>query len=70
MRNTRKNLVSQRFTEGEKNLNASKVKENKRPERIFSDLICQLVEEIPKSNIKDLPKIKVQQILVKAKRKA
>ena len=70
MRNTRKNLVSQRFTEGEKNLNASKVKENKRPERIFSDLIYQLVEEIPKSNIKDLPKIKVQQILVKAKRKA
>ena len=37
----------------------------KRLQRIFGDLICQLLGEVPYVEIKDLAKIEVQQILVK-----
>ena len=54
-----------------KNVNAMEVKETaKSPERIFGDLICQLLGEIPDGEIKDLAKTEVQQILVKAKHQA
>ena len=52
-------LVSQSLSESKKSV--------KSPERIVSDLICQLVEEIPEDEIKNLANIKVQQILLKAK---
>ena len=39
----------------------------KSPERIFGDLIYQLLGEFSDGEIKDLAKIEVQQILVKAK---
>ena len=42
----------------------------KSSERIFGDLIWQLLGEIPDSKINDLPKIEVQQILVKTKHQA
>ena len=62
-------LVSQRLSQDEKNV--MEVKEiGKSPERIFGDLICQLFGEIPDGEIKNLAKIKVQQILVKAKHQA
>ena len=61
-------FVSQRFLQDEKNVNAMEVKETaKSPEQIFDDLICQLLGEIPDGEIKDLVKIEVKQILVKAK---
>ena len=61
-------LVSQRLLHDDKNVNSMEVKETaKSPERIFGDLICQLLGEIPDGEIKDLAKIEVQQILVKAK---
>ena len=42
------NLVSQRLLQDEKNVNAMEVKETaKSPGRIFGDLICQLLGEIP-----------------------
>ena len=63
-------LVSQRLLQDEKSVNAMEVKETaKNPERIFDDLICQLLGEIPGGEIKDLAKIEVQQTLVKAKQK-
>ena len=67
---TKKNmdLVSKRLSQYEKNVNAMEVKEtSKSSERIFRDLICQLLGEISDDEIKDLVKIEVQQILVKAK---
>ena len=67
---TKKNmdLVSKRLSQYEKNVNAMEVKEtSKSSERIFCDLICQLLGEISDDEIKDLVKIEVQQILVKAK---
>ena len=64
-------LVSQMLLQDEKNVNAMEVKETaKSPERIFGDLICQLLGEIPDGEIKDLAEIEVQQILVKAKHQA
>ena len=64
-------LVSQRLLQDEKNVNAMEVKETARSsERIFGDLIWQLLGEIPDGKIKDLAKIEVQQILVKAKHQA
>ena len=47
------------------------VKENaKSLKRIFANLICQLLGEIPDSKIKGLAKIEVQQILVRAEHQA
>ena len=64
-------LLSQSSLQHEKNLNAMEVKETaKSPERIFGDLIFQLLGEIPDGEIKDLAKIELQQILVKAKNEA
>ena len=64
-------LVSQRLLQDEKNVNPMEVKETaKIPERIFGDLICQLLGKIPNGEIKDLAKIEVQQILIKAKHQA
>ena len=49
-----------------KNVNAVEVTETaKSSERIFGDLIWQLLGEIPGGKINDLAKIEVQQILVK-----
>ena len=64
-------LVSQRLLQDEKNVSAMEVKETaKSPERIFGDLICQLLGEVPDSEIKDLAKRELQQILVRAKHQA
>ena len=64
-------LVSQRLLQDEKKVNAMEVKETaKSPERIFDDLICQLLGEIRDGEIKDLAKIEVHQILVKAMHQA
>ena len=64
-------LVSQKLLQDEKNVSAMYVKETaKIPERIFGYLICQLLGQIPDGEIKDLAKIEVQQILVKAKHQA
>ena len=55
-------LISKRLLQDEKNVNAMEVKETaKRPEQIFGDLICQLLEGIPGGETKDLAKIEVQQ---------
>ena len=54
-----------------KNVNAVEVTETaKSSERIFGDLIWQLLGEIPDGKINDLDKIEVQQILVKTKHQA
>ena len=64
-------LVSQRPFQNEKNVNSIEVKETeKSSERIFGDLIYQLLGEISDGEIRDLTKIEVQQILVKAKHQA
>ena len=52
-------LVSQSLSESKKSVKST--------ERIVSDLICQLVEEIPEDEIKNLANIKVQQALLNAK---
>ena len=50
-------LVSQRLLQDEKSVNAMEVKETvKSPERIFGNLICQLLGEILAGEIKDLVK--------------
>ena len=52
----------------EKFFNAIEVKETaKSSERIFGDLISQLLRETPDGEIKNLAKREVQQVLVKAK---
>ena len=64
-------LVSQRLLQDEKKVNAMEVKETaKSLERIFDDLICQLLGEIRDGEIKVLAKIEVHQILVKAMHQA
>ena len=64
-------LVSQRLLQDEKKVNTMEVKETaKSPERIFDDLICQLLGEIRDGEIKVLAKIEVHQILVKAMHQA
>ena len=64
-------LISQRPLQDEKNVNSIEVKETeKSSERIFGDLIYQLLGEISDGEIRDLTKIEVQQILVKAKHQA
>ena len=61
-------LVSQRLLQDEKFFNAIEVKETaKSSERIFGDLISQLLRETPDGEIKNLAKREVQQVLVKAK---
>lgn len=52
-------LVSQSLSESKKSVKST--------ERIVSDLICQLVEEILEDEIKNLANIKVQQTLLNAK---
>ena len=61
-------LISKRLSQVGKNVNTMEVKETaKSPERIFDDLICQLLGEFSDGEIKDLAKIEMQQILVNAK---
>ena len=61
-------LVSKTLSQDKKNVNTMEVKETaKSPGRILGDLICQLLGEFSDGKIKDLAKIEVQQILVKAK---
>ena len=63
-------LVLQRLLQDEKNVNPMEVKETaKSLERIFGDLICQLLGEFPDGEIRGA-KTEVQQILVKAKHQA
>lgn len=52
-------LVSQSLSESKKSVKST--------EKIVSDLICQLVEEILEDEIKNLANIKVQQTLLNAK---
>ena len=64
-------LSSQKLLQDEKNVNATEIKETaKIPEGIFGYLICQLLGQIPDGEIKDLARIEVEQILVKAKHQA
>ena len=64
-------LVSKRLLQDEKDVNEMEVKETAQsPKRIFGDLIFQLLGELPDGALKDLAKIEVQQVLVKAKHQA
>ena len=63
-----KDLASKRILQDKKNVNAMKINEiSKSPEQIFGDLICQLLGQISNGEVKDLVKIELQQMLIKAK---